>query len=167
MEPATTEETGQVEQKNTVGGVQREEDAAQNINLNAKFLFGLKGDVRNNIHFLDDNQRVVYPCGHNVVIYHMDEKTQNYIQGIEGSEGITALAVSPSKKFLAVAERAERAICCIYDLHTLKRKKIITSTEYQSKQFLSLAFAPSAERSLLVTLTSEPNIQVIVWIWDK
>ena len=166
MDPATAEEGQQNEQKQVAGGVQKEEDAAQGINLNAKFLFGLKGDVRNNIHFLDDNQRVVYPCGHNVVIYNMEEKSQQYIQGIEGSEGITALAVSPSKKFLAVAERAERAICCVYDLFTLKRKKIITSTDYQSKQFLSLAFAPSAERSLLVTLTSEPNM-IIVWIWDK
>ena len=116
--------------------------------------------------FLEDN-RVLYPCGHNIVIYHTEERTQKYIPGIEGSEGITALAISPSKKFLAVAEAAERAICCVYDLHTMKRKRIITSSDYQSKSFLSLAFAPSAEKSLLVTLTSEPEMRIIVWSWDK
>lgn len=96
-------------------------------------MFGVKGDVRNNCFFLDDNQRVLYPCGHNVVVYHMDDKTQQYIPGIEGSEGITALAVSPSKKYLAMCEQAERAICSVWDLGTMKRRRIITSHDYQSK----------------------------------
>ena len=81
-----------------------------------KFLFGLKTNVRNNIHFLDDS-RIIYPCGHNVVIYNQDDRSQICIPGIEGSEGITALALSASKKFLAVCEKAEKAICLIYELN--------------------------------------------------
>ena len=50
--------------------------------------------------------------------------------GIEGSESITALAVSPAKKYLAICEKSERAICSVYDLTTLKRRKVLTSLEY-------------------------------------
>jgi len=114
-----------------------------------------------------DDQTVLYPCGHNIIIYNIDDKSQKYISGIEGSEGISALALSPAKKFLAVCEKSERAICCVFDVTTLKRRKILTSTDYTSKEFVSVNFAPSNEKSLLVTLTAEPDIKVILWTWDK
>ena len=44
------------------------------ITLQARFISGLKSDVSNNIFFLDDNQ-VVYPAGHNIVLYHLEEKS--------------------------------------------------------------------------------------------
>ena len=103
---------------------------------------------------------MIYVAGHNVVIYNVDEKTQQYIPGIDGSEGITALAVSPSRKHIAVCERAERAICIIYDISGLgqnpplqpKRKKVLSSSDYTAKDFICVCFAPSAEKSMLATL---------------
>jgi len=100
-------------------------------------------------------------------MFNTDERTQKYISGIEGSEGITSLALSPSKKFLAVCERAERAVCCVFDMTTMKRRKVLTSTEFSAQEFVSVNFAPSNEKSMLVTLTSEPDFMVIIWIWDK
>lgn len=44
-------------------------------------MFGVKIDVTNNILYVDDNY-VIYPCGHNIVIYKIDDKTQRYIPGI-------------------------------------------------------------------------------------
>lgn len=79
--------------------------SAHNIQCQPRFFFGLKGDVKNNVFFVEDNT-VVYPCGHNVVIYNMQDKSQRYIPGIEGSEGITAMALSPSRKYLAVCEQS-------------------------------------------------------------
>ena len=37
--------------------------------------------MKNNLFYLDD-QRVLYPAGHNVIIYNIDEKNQIYIPGI-------------------------------------------------------------------------------------
>lgn len=54
-------------------------------------LFGLKGDVQGNLFYYDD-QRVIYPAGHNVVIYNVDEKTQTYISG-KDRRWTTSLAV--------------------------------------------------------------------------
>ena len=42
-----------------------------------------------------------------------------YYLGIDGSEGITAMAISPSRKNIAICERAERAVCIIYDISGL------------------------------------------------
>ena len=113
--------------------------------LQPKFISGLKGDVKDNIFFLDDTQ-VVYPVGHNIVIYHLDEKTQKVFPCIEGTEGITAMALSFNKKWLAVAEKCEKTpIVTIYkvenekkedgesskksDGKTLKKRKMILSKE--------------------------------------
>jgi|APGre2960657423_1045063.scaffolds.fasta_scaffold304981_1 hypothetical protein len=129
-----------------------------NTILVPKFISGLKSTVNNNIIFIDD-QTVCYPVGHNVVLYNLEEKTQRYISGIEGSDGITALAVTRNKKYLAVAEKTSKyPICTIYDLTTpnLRRKKFITSNDIKSKEFISIAFSPN-NQGLLVTLTSDPH----------
>lgn len=56
--------------------------------------------MKNNIAFAEENV-VVYPCGHNVVIHNMESKEQQFIHGMETGSfgGITALCVSPSKRF--------------------------------------------------------------------
>lgn len=102
-------------QASTLSTTQQQQLSQYGVSVQPRFMFGLKGDVKNNIHYLDDN-RILYPCGHNIVIFNTDDKSQLYIPGIEGSEGITALALSPSRRFLAVCEKAERALCVIYDL---------------------------------------------------
>lgn len=71
------------------------------------------GDIRQNVHFIDDN-KILYPVGHNICILTLDSSTQQLIPGIEGTEGITAIALSKEKKFLAVAEKSERALCTVY-----------------------------------------------------
>ena len=115
------------------------------ITLQTKFISGLKSDVTDNIFFLDDNQ-VVYPAGHNIVVYHLEDgpNTQKAYPCIEGSEGITSMAISKNRKTLAVAEKSDKTpIVTIYkvdderssnedrktDAKILKKRKIICSTE--------------------------------------
>ena len=45
-----------------------------NIILVPKFIAGMKADVHNNLFFLSDTT-ILYPAGHNVIIYNTDEKT--------------------------------------------------------------------------------------------
>ena len=93
----------------------------------ARHTFGIKADVKDNLCYLDE-QTVIYPSGHNIVIFNTEQKTQKFIPGTENTEGITAMAVSPNHKYVAVAERAkegEKAQVTIFDLHTLKRRKVL------------------------------------------
>ena len=59
-------------------------------------MFGVKANVKDGLHYLDDFV-VAYSAGHHVVKYNIESKVQEFINGSEGSRGITALAVSPSK----------------------------------------------------------------------
>lgn len=88
--------------------------------------------MRDNLHYVDDHS-VVFPAGHQTVVYNMDTKIQKFVPGTIDSEGISGIAVSPNNKFLAVAEQAEKAMITVYDLQTLKRRKVLMSTDAGSK----------------------------------
>ena len=89
--------------------------------LSLKYSFGCKSDVTSGIVYIDD-LTVAYPAGNMVVIYHMEHKSQDFIYCTDSpgyvSQGITALAVSPNKKMLCVAERTgDKGIATIYDIN--------------------------------------------------
>ena len=98
----------------------------------SRYVFGFRGDVKDNVAYAEDGS-VVYPAGHNVVLYSPDTKTQRLISGTPESEGITALCVSGNKKLLAVAERDDKAMITVYDLQTLKRRKVLIANDTGSK----------------------------------
>jgi hypothetical protein len=89
----------------------------------AKHIFGLKAGVNGNICYHDE-QTIVFPAGANCILYNIDQKAQKFIPGSEKSEGITALTVSPNRRYVAIAEKGEKPTITIYDLHSLRKKKV-------------------------------------------
>ena len=83
-------------------------------------------------HFLDADT-LLFTAAHAIVLHRRASRTQQLIAGSPEAEALTALAVSPSKKFVAVAERADKALVTVYDLSTLKRRKVLVSAEVASK----------------------------------
>jgi hypothetical protein len=68
-----------------------------------------------------------------VVIISADGKSHRFIPGSPECEGITAVMLSPNRKLLAVAERAEKAVVSVYDMQTLKRRKQLVAADVGSK----------------------------------
>ena len=79
----------------------------QGITVSPRFIFGVNGNLRNNLHLVDEH-KLLYTSGHNIVVYSNEEKNQYFLQGQEGTEKITTIGVSKSKKYLAICEKAER-----------------------------------------------------------
>ncbi|KAG7387905.1 Cilia- and flagella-associated protein 57 [Phytophthora pseudosyringae] len=134
------------------------------VNLIPRHIFGLKTDVHSNVAFVDD-QTVAYPAGHHVVVCSLDDKRQKFIAGTESSEGVTATALAPSRRFLAVAERSERALVSIFDLKTLKKRKVLSSADAAARSYVSMAF--SADNQLLLTQGGAPDWMLTCWNWSK
>ena len=59
------------------------------------------------LQYADDGGAVLV-AGHTVVLAAPDGKSQRFIPGTPEAEAVTALAVSPNKRLLAVAERGEK-----------------------------------------------------------
>ncbi|KAF1781800.1 WD40-repeat-containing domain [Phytophthora cactorum] len=115
-------------------------------------IFGLKTDVHSNVAFVDD-QTVAYPAGHHIIVCSLDDKRQKFIAGTEASEGVTATALAPSRRFLAVANA------------TLKKRKVLSSADAQARSYVSMAF--SADNQLLLTQGGAPDWMLTCWNWSK
>ena len=106
--------------------------ASQAPRLTHSQLYGFKGDLSHNVHFLDD-QSLVYPAAHSIVVHNTETKDDQFVVNKRGDDAsvaapeITALAVSPSKKYLAFAEKAERATILIYEVDSMRRRKQVKS----------------------------------------
>ena len=97
-----------------------------------RYVFGLKGDVNGNVFYIDETN-VLYPAGANIVIYNVESKTQKFIPSSDKGEGMTSIAISGNKRFAASAERGEKATCTIYDVHSLRKRKVITLSDSDAK----------------------------------
>jgi len=129
-----------------------------------RHVFGLKSDVSNNVWYLDE-QTIVYPSGSNCILYNIDQRTQKFIPCSESSHGMTALAVSPNKRYVAIAEKGEKPSITIYDLHSLRKRKVLTTNEGQSLEFVSIAFSPDSK--YLVAQGGRPDWVLYYWTWEK
>ncbi|PIK39548.1 putative cilia- and flagella-associated protein 57 [Apostichopus japonicus] len=127
--------------------------------------FGLKGDVSGNVCFADE-QTIVYPSGANTLLYNIDQKSQRFIPGSDKSTGTSAMCVSPNRRYVAVAEKgAEKASITIYDLHSLRKKKTLSSVDIQSQEIASLAFSPDSK--YLIAQGGRPDWTLVYWTWEK
>ena len=78
---------------------------------------------------------------------------------------MTALAVSPNRRYVAIAEKGEKPTITIYDLHSLRKKKVLSSPEVQSVEYISLAFSPDSK--YLVAQGGKPDWTLLYWTWEK
>jgi len=140
------------------------------VQLSHRHVFGMKADVRNNVHYADETL-IIYPAGTNTILYKADEKTQRFFQGSEGAESITCLAVNPSKRYLAVAEKSpEGASVTGFDLVTLKKRKSFTYPDADCREIVWVAFSAD-NKYLLAQMGLSPSGKhdwtLVYWLWDK
>ena len=128
--------------------------------------FGLTANVQNNIIAVDETT-VCYPVGRAVVIFNTDTRKMAFVrEGTQDKGEITSLALSPSKKYLAVCERAEHAQVSIYHIASQRRTKVLPqggALDVASGEFVTAAF--SADSKMLAAVTSD--FSIALWLWDK
>ncbi|XP_012560110.2 cilia- and flagella-associated protein 57 isoform X1 [Hydra vulgaris] len=129
-----------------------------------RYAFGLRVGVSNNIAYIDEHV-IIYPAGCNCILYNIDQRTQRFIAGTEGNIGMTAIAVSPNKRYVAIGEKGEKAVVSIYDLHSLKKKKVLSSPDNTSIEFVCLAFSPDSKN--LIVQGGRPDLMLLYWAWEK
>lgn len=64
--------------------------------LQPKLFLGLETKLRNNIHFLS-NEEVVYPTGAVIAVHNFNVKKQRFIKLSDKGKNLTQVIVSPNK----------------------------------------------------------------------
>eukprot|EP01064_Diplonema_japonicum_P011612 TRINITY_DN1900_c3_g1_i2.p1 TRINITY_DN1900_c3_g1~~TRINITY_DN1900_c3_g1_i2.p1 ORF type:complete len:1214 (+),score=235.47 TRINITY_DN1900_c3_g1_i2:41-3643(+) len=137
--------------------------------LTRRHAFGIKSDVTDNIHFIDD-ATAAFPVGRNIVLYNTQSNTQKFIQGNEKCDGITAMALSPNKRWLAFAESGSPPMVTIYDTVNKRKKKTLPGQgmmlpDIGSREYTSISF--SSDSRTLITQGGAPEWMLVLWTWDR
>lgn len=118
---------------------------------------------------LADDHILAYVCGHQTVVMNTESREQSFIPGATQpyvSLGITTLAASISKKFIAVADKADPvAAVTFYDSQTLRRKKVLHYNELGSREIKCVAF--SEDGKLCLTQGGSPEWNLVLWNVEK
>lgn len=114
-----------------------------------------------------DEHKLIYTAGHNVVIYNAEDKHMQFFPGLEVTVAITCVTLSPLRRHLAVAEKAEPAIIVVYDTHTQRKKKKMSTPDSISPEIVSMAFAPGQENKFLISMGGAPDWTLIYWQWER
>eukprot|EP00754_Rhynchopus_humris_P009372 Rhum_TRINITY_DN13996_c1_g1::Rhum_TRINITY_DN13996_c1_g1_i1::g.66708::m.66708 len=145
------------------------DDQNKEPRLCRRHAFGIKADSADNIHFIDEST-CAFPVGRNIVLYNTQANQQKFIPGNEKCEQITAMALSPNKRYLAVAESGETPIVSIYDTATRRKKKALPGQgmsfpDLGSREYVCMAF--SADGKILITQGGAPEWNLVYWTWDR
>ena len=160
---------------------------ASHATLSVRTIFGVKGTVANNIIFADEGS-VVFPAASFLVRHTLATKASDYAPITERSLGVTAMAMSPSRRFLAIAEvllngtstqnssditmsvSSSNATCqlSIYNSKTMAKRKqvaVLPGDLAVGEKITALSF--SNDDQLLAVLGSEPNFNVGVYSLER
>ena len=126
--------------------------------------YGLKSTVNDNVHYIDE-QTIVYPAGANVVIYSLESRSQRFLPCTTGFVGVTCLAMSVNKKYLAVAEAGSEGIVTVYDTLNFKKRKVLTAPDGMAAELTHIEFSPDGK--LLLAQGCGPDWRSALWVWEK
>lgn len=75
------------------------------VSLQPKFVFGLRSDIKGNVHFLE-SQEIVYPVAGVIAIHDYKHHKQKFLR-LSSKSVPTVIAISPTRKTLAISEWIE------------------------------------------------------------
>ena len=124
----------------------------------------MRPEVSACVFYLDDDT-ILYPSGHYMVVATISTGAQQFLPGSPEHAGITAACMSRSRKYLAVAEYHDKAAIVIYDLDSLKRRRMLVASEVGSREYVSLSFSP--DERYLAGMGGSPEWNVVLFLWEK
>ena len=82
-----------------------------------------------------------------------------------GGDGATALAVSPNKRYAAIAEKKDKPTITIFDLQTMRKRKVLTCPDVASQEYVWMGFSPDSK--FFIGQGGGPDWVLVYWHWEK
>ncbi|XP_068733143.1 cilia- and flagella-associated protein 44-like isoform X1 [Montipora capricornis] len=123
--------------------------------------FGYECTKRSNLHVLDESS-VLFSAGNTAEILNLKTQDQTHIR-TTGGGGIGAIAVHPSRKYFAVAEKGIKPNVNIFEFPSLKLHRILR--EGTEEAYANLDFSPKGDK--LASVGSAPDYMLTVWDWKN
>ncbi|KAG5482609.1 hypothetical protein CUR178_05752 [Leishmania enriettii] len=137
--------------------------------IERRTVFGTCEDVKDGLHYLDEDY-IVWIAGESLVLLDTQQGTQELVPCTPGCERVTAMALAPNRRLLAVAESGKTPFIVIYLFDRsasprIKRRSVLHLTDVGSNEFVSLSF--SQDGRYLVALCGFPEWKLVYWDVEK
>ncbi|XP_048588414.1 cilia- and flagella-associated protein 44-like isoform X2 [Nematostella vectensis] len=123
--------------------------------------FGFECTKRSNLHVIDEDI-ALFSAGNMVELLNLKTREQKYLR-TTGGGGIGAIAVHPSRKYFAVAEKGIKPDINIFEYPSLKLYRVLRDGTEEA--YANLDFSPDG--SMLASVGSSPDFMLTVWDWIK
>ncbi|XP_058799790.1 cilia- and flagella-associated protein 57 [Phymastichus coffea] len=132
--------------------------------LQTRAFYGLRDDVLGNAHFVSDDE-VLYLVGSALCVHNFSQRRQRLAR-LPDRQRVNLMSVAPNKKYAALCEVGNKPLISIYDLRTLKRKKLL-GVPYDAPGLTSFACVGfSFDGKYLAAVTSESQT-MLFYSWEK
>ncbi|XP_069115004.1 cilia- and flagella-associated protein 44-like isoform X2 [Argopecten irradians] len=129
--------------------------------LSLQYSFGYDCTKRANLHLLDE-KTVIFAAGNLVELVDIQTREHTYIRSTSGG-GIGALAVHPSRKYFAVAEKGSSPNINIFEYPSLKLYRVLRGGTEKSYSYVDF----SSDGDLLASQGGNPDFMLTVWRWKE
>ncbi|XP_068191514.1 cilia- and flagella-associated protein 44-like [Antennarius striatus] len=129
--------------------------------LQLRHSFGYDSELRGNLQLLDDST-LMFIAGNLLVLLDLSTRKQRYLRSCRGG-GIGSVAVHPTKKYFAVAEKGNHPDIIVYEYPSLRPYRILrdgTEKAYSSVDF-------NTNGSLLAGVGNAPDYMLTLWNWRQ
>ncbi|XP_032681142.1 cilia- and flagella-associated protein 57-like [Odontomachus brunneus] len=133
--------------------------------LQTRVFYGLQTDIIGNAHYITDAE-ILYPVGNVLAVHNFAQRDQKLIR-LPEKYRINIICVSPNKKYVALSETGEKPTISVYDIISLKRKKLL-GIPYEATgvtKFSCMAF--THDNKNLAAITGEPDQTMLFYNWEK
>ncbi|KAL6588697.1 WD40 repeat-like protein [Neocallimastix sp. 'constans'] len=129
-------------------------------------IYGINHNINTNTIFTN-NDEIMYATGTCIIRYDINKKKQFFLMGSQDCVEITALTLSPNRKFMAFAEITDKfSQIIIYDLRlTVIIKNIVIDKLPKSTRIMIIKF--SEDNKFLYAQTGAPDWKIYQYKLDK
>ncbi|KAF6778001.1 hypothetical protein AHF37_02391, partial [Paragonimus kellicotti] len=121
--------------------------------------FGFDALRRENLQLLEPDV-ICYLAGNYLEILNLATEEKKYIRTI-GGVGVGAFSVHPKKTEIAIAEKDDNPLVCIYRYPNLDLYRLLL--EGTQKEYAACQFSPDGE--MIATVGSDPDYMLTLWEW--
>ncbi|XP_049771839.1 cilia- and flagella-associated protein 57-like [Schistocerca cancellata] len=124
-------------------------------------ILGLKTGVKGNAQYIKGNN-VLYPVGGVLALHNFKEKEQSYIRLEENEKALTMIHVSMDRTMAAIVYQTDERYISVYDLTTLKQKKVIcVSPDIPGKEIVVACF--TFDLKFLMVILGKPQWMLLCY----
>ncbi|KOX70977.1 WD repeat-containing protein 65 [Melipona quadrifasciata] len=135
------------------------------VHLQSRVFYGLKTDISSNAHYISDSE-ILYPVGNVIALHNVPQYRQRFIR-LSEKQQINIISVTHNKKYVAICDIGEKPTISIYDIDTLKRRKLL-GIPYDAPdvtRFTCIEF--TFDNKHLAAVTGEPDQTMLFYNWEK